>query len=376
MMPADLRDDVPTTRLRVPKWLAAVAGAVGTILGLATNLYSSEFREALSASSAFASGALSVVIATVVASGTTALLYRWLSRRSLKQRIPQLEEIKIDPSILSTVSSEQDTVVGRSLRYLEIKRDSPELVIFLHGLGLDANDFRPYMIESKFHCVALTLYGFNADEKDNALYRPISLESHVQLLGYALEKLKDANPRKRITLVGFSFGADMIFFLSEYSSATLRRLNVHRAVLLDPNINQRTTTISSKIANVDEKWPLEDLVKILESATDMAEFRNLCEYLYKITSKNFGQIQGHARDVIEMWPGVEYQKFLDRTSRLIQTIGGVRIVLSVNYEQHFNAIAHAARARGIESSCLDIARNYHFDLIETRFLEELLEGLL
>ena len=375
-MPADLRDDVPTTRLRVPKWLAAVAGAVGTVLGLATNLYSSEFREALSASSAFASGALSVVIATVVASGTTALLYRWLSRRSLKQRIPQLEEIKIDPSILSTVSSEQDTVVGRSLRYLEIKRDSPELVIFLHGLGLDANDFRPYMIESKFHCVALTLYGFNADEKDNALYRPISLESHVQLLGYALEKLKDANPRKRITLIGFSFGADMIFFLSEYSSSTLRRLNVHRAVLLDPNINQQTTTISSKIANVDEKWPLEDLVKILESATDMAEFRNLCEYLYKITSKNFGQIQGHARDVIEMWPGVEYQKFLDRTSRLIQTVGGVRIVLSVNYEQHFNAIAHAARPRGIESSCLDIARNYHFDLIETRFLKELLEGLL
>ena len=54
--------------------------------------------------------------------------------------------------------------------------------MFVHGLGLDANDFRPYMAESRFHCIALTLYGFNTEEKDDPHYRPISLQSHVQLL--------------------------------------------------------------------------------------------------------------------------------------------------------------------------------------------------
>src|SRR4029077_13542600 len=118
-------------------------------------------------------------------------------------------ELPIGSDALGAVAGDQDVIVGRSLHYLETKRGSDDLLIFLHGLALDASDFRPYMTESRFHCLALTLYGFNAEEKDDQHYRPISLQSHVQLLGYALGKIATQYPHKRITLVGFSFGADV-----------------------------------------------------------------------------------------------------------------------------------------------------------------------
>jgi pimeloyl-ACP methyl ester carboxylesterase len=170
---------------------------------------------------------------------------------------------------------EQDLVVGRTLHYLEAKRDSSELVIFLHGLGLDANDFRPYMAESRHHCIALTLYGFNAEERDDDHYKPISLQTHVQLLGYALERLHRIHPRKRMALVGFSFGADVMLFLPQFAGDATRRLQLNKAVLLDPNVNHSTTTISARIAMVDRDRPLAELIGILQSTDDIGEFRDL-----------------------------------------------------------------------------------------------------
>jgi len=178
---------------------------------------------------------VSAVIAAVVTSAATAVIYRWLVRRSQRNAQILSTDIEIQSDVLDALADEHDSVVGRSLHYLEAKRDSPELVVFLHGLGLDANDFRPYMAESKFHCVALTLYGFNEDEKDDDRYQPISLQTHVRLLAYALKSLQESNPKKRIALVGFSFGADVIFFLVQYCLESIRALEVSTALLLDPN---------------------------------------------------------------------------------------------------------------------------------------------
>jgi pimeloyl-ACP methyl ester carboxylesterase len=282
----------------------------------ATNLYSSDFRKAITATkNTFSSTILSVILATAVASAATALIYSTLARRS--QRYAQIAagEISIEADILGSVIDEHAPVVGRTLHYLEAKRDTTQLVVFLHGLGLDANDFRSYMAESKYHCVALTLYGFNESEKKDDRYQPISLQTHVLLLCYAIQKIQANNPRKQVSLVGFSFGADVVLFLSHFASEAARRLKIKTAVLLDSNLNSKTTTISSRIAVLDESRPSE-LVKILDSAADLTEFRNLCEYLYKITSKNFAQIQQHARDVIELWPGDLYDKFLDRLGQV------------------------------------------------------------
>jgi hypothetical protein len=285
-------------------------------------------------------------------------------------------EIAIESDVLEMIVDEQDLVVGRVLRYLEAKRDSEELVIFLHGLGLDADDFRPYIAESRFHCVAITLYGFNAEERADDHYKPISMETHVQLLAYAIAKLSRMYPSKHISLVGFSFGADVLLFLPNFSGAYIADLPITGALLLDPNVNRTTTTISSRIAVIDRERPLAELVRLLESTDDLAEFRNLCEYVYKITAKNFGQIQRHASEMIALWDTTTYECFLDRLGQLRGTVDRVHLVLSFDYDRHFNAIARRAVTHGLTPADLECSRVGHFDLIGPQFLKERLEGLV
>lgn len=366
-----------TPRFVIPHWLGFVAGLLGTLLGIATSLYSSAFRNAIASSGkAVGPTAFSILLATIVSSTVTAISYRWLvhRRQVLSQILPN--EIAIESDVLDMVPDEQDLVVGRVLRYLEAKRDSEELVIFLHGLGLDANDFRPYMAESRFHCIAITLYGFNAEERADDHYKPISMETHVQLLAYAIARLSKMYPRKRISLTGFSFGADVLLFLPQFAETCIRDLPITGALLLDPNVNQTTTTISSRIAVIDKDRPLAELVRLLESTDDLGEFRNLCEYVYKITAKNFGQIQRHASEMIAMWDTATYERFLERLGQLRGSAERVHLVLSFDYDKHFNAIARRAVTHGLTPADLECSRVGHFDLIGPRFLKERLEGLV
>lgn len=164
-------------------------------------------------------------------------------------------------------------------------------------------------------------------------------------------------------------------FLRQFAAKAARDLNIRKAILLDPNVNESTTTISSRVAVVDKDQPTE-LVKILDSAGNVTEFRNLCEYLYKITSKDFAQIQRHAKEVITLCEGTSYDRFLDRMGQLSSITEGIHVVLSFDYEQHFNAIARGAVARGMDARSLECSRCGHFELIGTSFLKETLEGVL
>lgn len=359
----------------MPRWLWPLASVAGSILGLATNLYSAEFRRALSGWSRwFSPTVLSVGLTAAVASISTLMIYRLAGRRIYPELIA--DEITIGTDALEKIRSDQDSVVGRSIRYLEVARDSPELVIFLHGLGLDANDFQPYMLESRFHCVALTMFGFNADERDDPHYQPISLESHIGLIGYALKRLKRLYPTKRLTVVGFSFGADVLLLLNRLAGNVVDGLDIERAILLDPNVNYSTTTISSKIANIDVDGPLTQLVGILSSARDVNEFGYLCAYLNKISSKNFAQVHRFAREVVAYWKRDGYDDFLDRLGQLTHLVSDVHMILSFGAEREFNGMARAAQDRGMDVSNLDCSRSGHFDLIDHRFLKARLEGLL
>lgn len=352
--------------------LAAVSGMVGAVFGLVTNLYSAEFRQAIESSGrGLTSTAVSFIVVAVAASASTSLVFWALSRR-LKPAGVAAGEIKIRADALQSVPN----VFGRRLHYLEVKRDSNDLVVFLHGLGLDAGDFRAYISESRFHCVALTLFGFNVSEKDDPNYPPLPLDSHVQLLGYALRKLKTMYPRKRMSLVGFSFGADMILFLGARQAEVVRGLGIRRAVLLDPNVNSSTTIISGHIARAGEEHSVDQFVEILGSAKDVAEFRYLSEYLYKITAKDFQQIRQHAREVVAVWSDESTTKFLDHVGQLMRLVEGVHVVLSGNAETLFNAVAASAAARGLDADTLDYARCDHFELIEPAMLKNRLEGVL
>jgi pimeloyl-ACP methyl ester carboxylesterase len=376
--PREVKRELPGTGISIfmPRWLTLLVGAAGSILGLATNLYSSAFRGAITASGRDSPQLIFPLAASLVSSASALLIYRWLlARRKEREEIYQ-GHITITSDAIPATGDGRDSIAGRSLHYLEAKRPSSDLLVFIHGLGLDAKDFRPYMVESRFHCIAVTLYGFNAEERNDDHYKPIALESHVLLLGFALRAIRDKYPNKRLTLVGFSFGADLAFFLMKYDAQATRDLHIRKAILLDPNVNEATTTISSRIAVVDKDQPLQELVKILESATSVAEFRNLCEYLYKITSKDFAQIQRHAREVLDLCRGTSYDQFLDHMGQLANATEGIHVVLSFDYEQHFNPIARKAITRGMSTRSLECSRCSHFELIGTNFLKDTLEGVI
>ncbi|HEY8474377.1 MAG TPA: alpha/beta fold hydrolase [Natronosporangium sp.] len=358
------------------QWRRGVLASLGgALFGLVTSLYSAELRQILEASGrGFVTTGLPVAITAIVASVTGIVIYEYGFRRRYRGAVT-MGEIQIGADALDGIRNDQDAVVGRSLRYLETRRFTEDLVVFLHGLGLDADDFRPYMSESRFHCVALTLYGFNADERDNDLYRPISLESHVQLLGYALRRIQRRYPRKRLTLVGFSFGADMILCLREFAPEVFDELRVRSIVLLDPNVNNTTTTISSRIAGLDSDRSLRELVAILRSAKTAREFRYLCEYLSKITSKNFRQVRRHAREMVERYRQRSFGPFLDAVGQLTAVTETVEIVLSLNHEDVFNEVARAARQRGLAGARLECSRTDHFDLMGPAFLADQLGRL-
>ena len=122
--------------------------------------------------------------------------------------------------------------------------------------------------------------------------------------------------------------------------------------------------------------PLTELVKILDSANSTAEFRNLCQYLYKITSKNFAQIQRHAKEVIALLDASVYDRFLDRMGQLLSATEAVHVIMSFDYEQHFNSIARGAATRSIDIQSLECSRLSHFELIGPNFLRDRLEGVL
>jgi len=372
IMPPEDAEPVPAGR---KWWRGLLASIAGTLFGLVTSLYSAELRQILEASGrGFVTTGLPVAITAVVASVSGIVIYEYGFRRRYRGAVTE-GEIPIRADALDGTISEEDAVVGRSLRYLETKRFTEDLVVFLHGLGLDAYDFRPYMSESRFHCIALTLYGFNADERDNDLYRPISLDSHVQLVGYALRRIRRRYPHKRLTLVGFSFGADTILCLREFAPEVLDELRLRRVVLLDPNINNTTTTISSRIADLDSDRSLRELVAILRSAKTAREFRYLCEYLSKITSKDFAQVRRHARDMVARYRQRSFGPFLNAVGRLDAVTDDVDIVLSLNHEEVFNAVARAAAARGLDVNRLECSRTDHFDLMGPAFLTDQLERL-
>ena len=122
-------------RSLVPPWLTALIGLAGSALGLATNLYSDQFREAISASGKHIQALLFPVVASVVASGSALLIYRWLQDRRREQSEISQGELLIGSDALGMVANDQDVIVGRSLHFLETKRDSDDLLVFLHGLG-------------------------------------------------------------------------------------------------------------------------------------------------------------------------------------------------------------------------------------------------
>lgn len=251
-------------------------------------------------------------------------------------------------------------------------------MIFLHGLGLDAEDFRQNMRESRYHCIAFTLFGFNVEERDDERYAPISLDGHIELASYAIREFALRYPRKQVMLVGFSLGADLVMLLAErWLKRPQGTPKIHAMLLLDPNVNRSTMNISGAIARMDAPHPLDALRGLVTDAESLIEFRNMCEYLHKITRKDLDQIRRFAKEVTECWESEStYDQFFSRLTAVTSVTARQRVVLSFAYQRHFNSVVRSARGRGLRPELFESTHCDHFGLIEPERLEQTVTRLL
>ncbi|MFD5561891.1 alpha/beta fold hydrolase [Kitasatospora griseola] len=346
-------------------------GVFGAMASVAIGIYSDQVRGSIAWLFQHASG-WGLAAATALGAGALSWQARGLMdhRRYAARRIVERSfDIEAD-DFESDLPSDQ-AVIGRELHYLERVTSSPHLVVLLHGLGLDADDFRPYMHVAEEHTAGITLFGFNARETRDDRYRPIGLTTHAELVNGAINNLHRQFPDKRLTLVGFSLGADMLLRLGElWRDHPSRKPAVSGVLLLDPNINHSTMMVSRGLSQLDPGSPLEELKRIARIPETLVEFQNLSEYLHKVSAKNLAQIQRHAMDVWDYWePDGRYDLFMERIELLRGHRLGVKVVFSTHYERNFNDLNALARQRGIRDT-FRLRRVDHFELLQDVLLAE------
>ncbi|WP_328472970.1 alpha/beta fold hydrolase [Actinoplanes sp. NBC_00393] len=359
------RTDAHAADRRLPGRFAFIAGALGVLLGAAAGWLMA----------APASGVAPVAAAAVTGLSSLGIYWALLRRKQLTGVTEGV--IQLSPDTLRMLGTGEHTPGHGVLHYLEAKRESDELVVLVHGLGLDATDFRAYLAETQYNAVALTLYGFNPDDKDDEEYSPISLESHAQLFARAIRHLQAQHPGKRISLVGFSVGADIILMLSKLAGDVLRDLQIHRVLLLDPNINRDTMVISKRIADVDVDQPLQQFKDLLTSATSIEELRYLCSYVFKAANKDMDQVRRHAQDIRKVWEdqdGVE--QFVEYLTQLTKICSGIFVLLSLGEKDLLMELRDKAFDFGLSPNNFGWSRSGHFELLDPSFLRQQIDYLL
>ncbi|MFO7250480.1 MAG: alpha/beta hydrolase [Actinomycetes bacterium] len=257
----------------------------------------------------------------------------------------------------------------RRLFYLERLSDSPTVTVFLHGLGLDASDYRDYLErDTEHHQIALTLKGF--DPVEERPDRPVSLAEHVEMVSGMLAQIAAGYPTKKLVLVGFSLGADLVLKLAErWAANEAEAVRLEGALLLDPNVNQSTMTISRLFAAADRDNPLPAFKKLINFAPDRETLLELCGYVSKIARKDFAQLWQLSRDMLGYWRPDGYNQIGERLATVAQVARTVRVVLSALYEEHLPAMRNAARRHNAVNVAFVLNKCGHFDLIREDVLK-------
>lgn len=281
------------------------------------------------------------------------------------------------PSLLSDHVIEERK--SGQLSYLERKADSDTVTVFFHGLGLDATDYVDYLNRHNRHSIALHLRGYEPARGAEVVtpLAPVPLTRHIRMAADFVEQVSRANSGKKVVVVGFSLGADLILQLAEHWAARAAGgPRLAAAVLLDPNVNQSTMTISRLFAAGDPHDPVQVFKQLINLAPDKDGFRSLCSYLAKVAPKDFGQLRQLSQDMVTYWDPTGYEQFGARLSKVTRLADQVRLVLSAPYEEHLSAMRAAVRRWGGDAKVsFDLTELDHFDLIGEETLSRELSRL-
>lgn len=353
------------------RW-ASILTVANIIVGYAISLYALEVRTGVEGGvRALLEQSWWMPIAAIAFGlGSVLLFNKLLPRRFFRLRTqPALAEVQLP--ITSRVQREirqPDSVAGRQLRRIEADREGDDVVVYLHGLGLDAGDFRHLMERSPLASIAPTQYGFNTDEADDPTYTAVDLDTHLTLLlDMVLAGVRTDNRRARITVVGFSSGADLMLLAAERYGDRLAELGIDHVVLLDPNVNRSTTVLSGRLAGLDPEAGLHQLNKISDNAS-AHDFAFLSMYVAKICRKDLHHLVHHADQVAGEWDVDGTELYFKRLRQLEQHVGHVSTVFSTAYQHLCGDLA-----KGDANSAPHFPSLGHFELLDHDLLSPIID---
>jgi pimeloyl-ACP methyl ester carboxylesterase/predicted Ser/Thr protein kinase len=201
-------------------------------------------------------------------------------------------------------------IIGDHLRYVDNQVVSDVLVFFLHGLGLDHEDFEPILKRLAYRGLSPTLYGCEPDRRRRI---SLSLADHVVILREWLREISEQFQPEIIVMVGFSLGADMGFELLMGPADELAP-RIDAFLSLECNLSLDTCFASRVLAGISPDRPevsIADLKRLGDSAASLEDWLNMQDYLVKVLRKfqgDIGVLQRAATDIVRPFsenPGFE-----------------------------------------------------------------------
>lgn len=295
---------------------------------------------------------------------------RLLLADSLLEALPDTEENHVFKALEEEL---------RPISYYDNLRKSTDAIVFyLHGLGLDQEDFYHVLMETEYRSIAPTLYGFHPSDCNP---RSVPLDTHCYLLSRLIESVVSELAPKRIALVGFSTGADMLLRIPRFLNTD--GYSVAGLLLLDCNINQKTCFISGELRKAlnGDVSAIRLAQTIGSNATDITDWLDLHQYLVRVLGKFKGNLRHLALFADEIF-AAQPEDGVDRFAGLY------RELLSWNPNSRFlfskgavhEALIPALRSigsNGDSRSCVKWEMNTsHFGLMQPSFLERQLHEIM
>lgn len=266
----------------------------------------------------------------------------------------------------------------RSIKYYDNHRpDTDFIIVLFHGLGLDQDDFKSFLLETDYHCLAPTLYGFHSDDKQSI---SLPLRAHSRVMARFVSHYLTARPHKRVVLVGFSTGADLLFGLVEEFIKT--NVHPHAILLLDTNITRETCFISGKLSAFKDQHesPLRMAHEILDTVSVFQDWVDMSSYLVHVLKKFASKttILGHfADDVVSAAPR-SLDEFAQRVATLRTQTERLRLSFSKT-DPHGQLLDDLAALFDIDEAQISLtwhSETSHFGLQDSAFVKQELDALL
>lgn len=219
-------------------------------------------------------------------------------------------------------------MIGDQLVYLDNRRDSDVLVIYMHAWGLDHRHTADFLASLPYRCVAPTLYGFDYNSRHRL---PLSLEDQSKLLRKLFAHIYQTIRPKHVVVMGFSSGADHALHL--LTSDIDPGLPVSGLVSFGCNVSLESCFLSARFAELSGSNPeelLEDMKRIGNSTQSVGEWLKFHEYMVDVFSKfgdNVDPLRALGKGIVAPFRERDWRQFAAWYRTMTERYDHVRFVI-------------------------------------------------